>query len=155
MADARHARCTDPRLLTSFDRLQSLPAHEAKVRSSSPRLASSRSARPNARVWRQATIKALTQHVSLVDHVAHEQLLLKVRPRHARSPPQAYACLALQLFAPSLWDFAPDVAEAVTVFAVTLVRPCPCRHQHTGATLTGFLRSPRILRACTGALTCS
>ena len=27
----------------------------------------------------QATIKALTQHVSLVDHVAHEELLLKAR----------------------------------------------------------------------------
>lgn len=60
--------------------------------------------------------------MSLVDHVAHEQLLLKARHvvRRARSPPPD-AVSALQLFAPSLWDFAPDVAEAVTVFSVTLV----------------------------------
>ena len=37
-------------------------------------------ARTDAFFRGQATIKALTQHVSLVDHVAHEELLLKARP---------------------------------------------------------------------------
>ena len=68
---------TFPRLLTSFDRLQSLPAHEAKVRQ--PPGTSLLLALAEACPRRQATIKALTQHVSLVDHVAHEELLLKAR----------------------------------------------------------------------------
>lgn len=50
----------------------------ARGQGAAPSAASS-PARIDALAWLQASIKALTQHVSLVDHVAHEQLLLKAR----------------------------------------------------------------------------
>jgi hypothetical protein len=74
----------------------------------------------------QAALKALALHVSLIDHVAHEQLLSKVRvwlAGRAQSRRQLTATTAFaQLFAGSLWEFPADVVEAVTSFAVSLVR---------------------------------